>query len=585
MLGPESAVSAKVVDQLGKLGTTTRISGDTPQKSSVAFARFSDGAFGWGVTDPGHGLVFANPAQPATAGAAAPLSAAGSYGPLLLVNDDGSLPDEVVQFLLDIQPGYDTDPVRGVYNHGWLVGDERLISLDAQSRIDALLEISPRERRIPVSQSEHPDRVDPAHQVTVEDVRQLMGASTPHFALQLRNRIANLIAPLPADHPARLEGEREIQRLVRAGLLGRDARHPRPAGPADAEVQLARRRARRRADRAVAPGACASASSSATGPGSSRPSRSSWPSLADERGLDSVWIAEAWGQDAVSVLGLLAGKTSRVGLGSGLMQIPARKPTATAMAAASLDVISGGRFRLGLGLSGPQVSEGWYGVPFGEGLRRTREYVDVVRRALDRQRIQAPMEAGGGPRGLGKPLKLLTKPVQDHLPIYLGATGPKSIALTAEIADGWLPFVIEKAMLGEDRPRRATAPFDIAAAVPVAVGEDLAAMRDAVRPWLAFYFGAMGAPQKNFYVELAERHGHGDAARTAQARWLERDLPGAAAALTDELVDAAALACRPGDLAGRLDEYAQAGATTLIALPCGDRRATVEALADVRAAA
>lgn len=303
--------------------------------------------------------------------------------------------------------------------------------------------------------------------------------------------------------------------------------------------------------------------------------------LADERGLDSVWIAEAWGQDAVSVLGLLAGKTSRVGLGSALMQIPARKPTATAMAAASLDVISGGRFRLGLGLSGPQVSEGWYGVPFGQGLRRTREYVDVVRRALARERIEAPMEIADPPTlvtGLGKPLKLLTRPVQDRLPIYLGATGPKSIALCAEIADGWLPFVIEKSMLGEIDPPR-DRPFDVAACVPVAVAEDLAAARDAVRPWLAFYFGAMGAPQKNFYVELAERHGHGDAARTAQARWLERDMPGAAAALTDALVDAAALACRPGDLAARLDEYAQAGATTLIALPCGDRRGVIEALA------
>ena len=304
--------------------------------------------------------------------------------------------------------------------------------------------------------------------------------------------------------------------------------------------------------------------------------------LADERGLDSVWVAEAWGQDAVSVLGLLAGQTSRIGLASGLMQIPARKPTATAMAAASLDVISDGRFRLGLGLSGPQVSEGWYGVPFGEGLRRTREYVDVVRRALARERIQAPMEAGGVVTGLGKPLKLLTRPVQDRLPIYLGATGPKSIALTAEIADGWLPFVIEKAMLGEIEVPR-DRPFDVAACVPVAVSDDLAAARDAVRPWLAFYFGAMGAPQKNFYVELAERHGHGDAARTAQARWLERDLPGAATALTDALVDAAALACRPADLRARLDEYAQAGATTLVALPCGDRPAVVEALADAAA--
>ena len=305
--------------------------------------------------------------------------------------------------------------------------------------------------------------------------------------------------------------------------------------------------------------------------------------LADRLGLDSLWIAEAWGQDAVSVLGLLAGKTERIGLGSALMQIPARKPTATAMAAASLDVISGGRFRLGLGLSGPQVSEGWYGVPFGRGLARTREYVDIVRRALSRERIQAPMEEGGVVTGLGKPLKLLTRPVQDRLPIYLGATGPKSIALTAEIADGWLPFVIEKAMLGEIAVPR-DRPFDVAACVPVAVNEDLAAARDAVRPWLAFYFGAMGAPERNFYVELADRYGHGDAARTAQARWLERDMPAAAAALTDELIDAAAVATRPGDLAARVAEYEAAGATTMIALPCGDRPATIEALARVHAA-
>ncbi|MBX5443315.1 MAG: LLM class flavin-dependent oxidoreductase [Solirubrobacteraceae bacterium] len=305
--------------------------------------------------------------------------------------------------------------------------------------------------------------------------------------------------------------------------------------------------------------------------------------LADRLGLDSVWIAEAWGQDAVSVLGLLAGRTERIGLGSGLMQIPARKPTATAMAAASLDVISGGRFRLGLGLSGPQVSEGWYGVPFGRGLARTREYVDVVRRALNRERILAPMEAGGVVTGLGRPLKLLARPVQDRLPIYLGATGPKSIALTAEIADGWLPFVIEKAMLGEIDPPR-DRPFDVAACVPVAIDDDLAAARDAVRPWLAFYFGAMGAPERNFYVDLAARHGHGDAARAAQARWLEGDRAGAAAALTDALVDAAAIATRPGDLAARVAEYAQAGATTLIALPCGDRPATIEALARVHQA-
>ncbi len=133
--------------------------------------------------------------------------------------------------------------------------------------------------------------------------------------------------------------------------------------------------------------------------------------LADELGLDSVWISEAWGQDAVSVLGLLAGRTERVGLGSAVMQIPARKPTATAMAAATLDVLSGGRFHLGLGLSGPQVSEGWYGEPFVRNLRRTREYVDVVRRALARERVQLDLPEGEPGMGLGKPLRLLARPV------------------------------------------------------------------------------------------------------------------------------------------------------------------------------
>src|SRR5687767_1374347 len=161
--------------------------------------------------------------------------------------------------------------------------------------------------------------------------------------------------------------------------------------------------------------------------------------LADELGLDSVWISEAWGQDAVSVLGVLAAKTSHVGLGSAVMQIPARKPTATAMAAATLDVLSGGRFRLGLGLSGPQVSEGWYGEPFVRNLGRTREYVDVVRRALAREPVQLPLPEGEPGMGLGKPLKLLAKPVQERVPIYLGAVGPKAIVQTGEIADGWLP--------------------------------------------------------------------------------------------------------------------------------------------------
>ena len=165
---------------------------------------------------------------------------------------------------------------------------------------------------------------------------------------------------------------------------------------------------------------------------------------ADRAGLDSVWVAEAWGQDAVSVLGHLSAVTERVALGSGLMQIPGRTPAMTAMTAVTLDVLSGGRFRLGLGVSGPQVSEGWHGVPFSRPLARTREYVEIVRAALARE---GPLEYEGeefrlpvdGGSGLGKPLKLLARPVQERIPIYLGSMGPKAIEQTAQIADGWLP--------------------------------------------------------------------------------------------------------------------------------------------------
>src|SRR4051794_2783641 len=316
--------------------------------------------------------------------------------------------------------------------------------------------------------------------------------------------------------------------------------------------------------------------------------------LADELGLDSVWISEAWGQDAVSVLGLLAGRTERVALGSAVMQIPARKPPATAMAAASLDVLSGGRFRLGLGLSGPQVSEGWYGEPFTQNLRRVREYVDVVRRVLAREAVQLPLPEGVTGMGLGKPLKLLAKPVQEQLPIYLGAVGPKAIEQTGRIADGWLPAFLDPAnpdvlldplRAGLADAGRSIEEIDIAAAVPVAVSDDLDDARNAVRPWLAFYLGAMGAREKNFYVDLADRYGHGDVARDVQTRMLDGDRLGAASALTPELIDATALVCTPGELDERLAAFERVGVTTLLAVPCGDREAAVRALASAVGAA
>jgi F420-dependent oxidoreductase-like protein len=259
------------------------------------------------------------------------------------------------------------------------------------------------------------------------------------------------------------------------------------------------------------------------------------------------------------------------------------------MAAATLDVLSGGRFRLGLGVSGPQVSEGWYGVPFTRNLDRTREYVEIVRRTLAREPMQVPLEGGGEGTGLGKPLKLLISPVQDRVPVYLGAIAPGAVRLAGEIADGWLPFFLNPAepetLLSPLRDGALAAGrdvnvIDIAPIVPMAIDEDLDRARDAVRPWLAFYLGAMGAKDKNFYVEAAERQGHGDSARAVQEAMLGGDRFGAAAAVTNALVDAGAIATTPAGLDERLAAYERAGATTIVAVPCGeDRLAVVRALA------
>jgi F420-dependent oxidoreductase-like protein len=307
--------------------------------------------------------------------------------------------------------------------------------------------------------------------------------------------------------------------------------------------------------------------------------------LADREGLDSVWVSEAWGQDAVSVLGHLSAATERVALGSGLLQIPARTPAMTAMTAATLDVLSGGRFRLGLGVSGPQVSEGWHGVSFAHPLARTREYVEIVRRALARE---GPLEFDGEEyrlpvegTGLGKPLKLLAKPVQERIPIYLGAIGPKSIEQTARIADGWLPFMFSPARADDllEPFRNSGRDVDVAPVVMVSVDEDVARARDMTRPWLAIYIGGMGAKDKNFYVETAERYGEGESARRVQELFLAGDREGAAGALSDRLIDESSICCAPADLDDRLADYERAGANTLLALPFGDRPAIVRALA------
>jgi F420-dependent oxidoreductase-like protein len=301
---------------------------------------------------------------------------------------------------------------------------------------------------------------------------------------------------------------------------------------------------------------------------------------AESLGYEVVWAAEAYGSDSPTVLAWLAAQTSTIGVGSAVMQIPARTPAMTAMTAASLDLLSAGRFRLGLGVSGPQVSEGWHGVPFARPLARTREYVEIVRAALARegrleyrgQEFQLPIEGG---TGLGKPLKLLARPVQEQIPIYLGSMGPKAIEQTAQIADGWLPSMFS-AELAE--PFRGT-DVDISPVVMVCVDEDIDRARDLARPWLTVYLGGMGSKEKNFYVEAAERSGQGEAARKVQRRYLEGDRAGAAAALTTELIDSSAVCCRPAELDEHLARYERAGATTLRAMPFGDRPAIVDQLA------
>ncbi|NKQ56966.1 LLM class flavin-dependent oxidoreductase [Amycolatopsis sp. K13G38] len=314
--------------------------------------------------------------------------------------------------------------------------------------------------------------------------------------------------------------------------------------------------------------------------------------LADRLGFESLWVAEGYGQDGVALLGALSSVTERIGLGAGILQIPARQPATTAMAASTVDRLSGGRMLLGLGLSGPQVSEGWYGVPFTAPLRRTREYIDIIRQALS----GAPLEYEGREwtlpvregLGLGKPLKLLGAPVQNRIPIYLGVGGAKTVEQAGALADGWLPFLFSPEhadmltaplIRGIEKAGRRRSDVVMAPTVPAALHDDLDTARDLVRPMVAFYLGGMGAKDKNFYVELAERYGHGASAHACQDRFLAGDRKGAAAALSPELLDLVALTATSGTLEKKLSAYETAGVDTLVVTPFGDRPALLKALA------
>ncbi len=299
---------------------------------------------------------------------------------------------------------------------------------------------------------------------------------------------------------------------------------------------------------------------------------------AERLGLDSVWTSETWGSDAIVLATWAAAHTERIGVGVGVAQMPARTPANAAMAAITLDHLSGGRFRLGLGTSGPQVAEGWHGVSFEHPLERTREYVDIVRAIVAHD---APVSYDGahyhlpavGGTGLGKALKSNVRPLRAVIPVYLAAMGPRNVALAAEIADGWLPLMFSpdradvfapplREGLALRNPERGE--LDVAPMVWGAIGEDLAACRDAVRSTVALYVGAYGSKGANFYNSLVARYGYGSDAARIQDLFLDGKRAEAVAAVPDALVDELALVGPVARAAERMHAYRDAGVTTLL---------------------
>jgi F420-dependent oxidoreductase-like protein len=321
---------------------------------------------------------------------------------------------------------------------------------------------------------------------------------------------------------------------------------------------------------------------------------------AERLGYDSVWTAEAYGSDAATILGWLAQATSRIRLGSAIFQMPGRSAAMTAMTAATLDQLSGGRMILGIGSSGPQVAEGWHGQRFGRQLQRTREYVAVLRMALNRERVefsgetlQLPL-----PDGPGKALKLTIAPVQERIPVLLAAIGPKNTTLAAEIADGWIPTLFSPEHVAEFRPLleegfaragggKGFADFDIAPTVNVMISDDAAAARNAMRHYVALYVGGMGSREKNFYNALVQRYGFEAAAREVQDLYLEGRKDEAAAALPDELIETVSLCGPPDRVRDRLAVYRDAGVGTLMISPMawtfGDRLEQLRLVAELAA--
>ncbi|MFJ1563809.1 LLM class F420-dependent oxidoreductase [Streptomyces erythrochromogenes] len=304
----------------------------------------------------------------------------------------------------------------------------------------------------------------------------------------------------------------------------------------------------------------------------------------ESAGLDAVWVAEAWGFDSPTIMGYLAARTERLKIGSAIMNVYSRTPGLIAQTAAGLDALSGGRALLGLGASGPQVVEGWHGKPYDKPLGRTRETVELCRRIWRRETIDhhgitdMPLRPDKGGRH-GKPLKILTRPVRDAIPVYIASLGPANVRLTAEIADGWLPtlFIPEKAAavwggpLAEGAAGRdpGLGPLQTVAGGLLAIGEDAAAVRERARPQIALYVGGMGAVGKNFYNDLAVAYGYEEEARRIQELYLAGRTRDAAAAVPDEFCELMTLCGPEGYVRERVEAFREAGVTMLNVTPVG----------------
>jgi F420-dependent oxidoreductase-like protein len=322
---------------------------------------------------------------------------------------------------------------------------------------------------------------------------------------------------------------------------------------------------------------------------------------AENAGFESIWAAESYGSDAVSVLAYMAGKTEKVNLGAGILQVPARQPAAAAMAGITIDALSNGRFMFGFGPSGPQVSEGWYGVPYAKPWGRTREYIEVVKEIVAREgRLEhqgehytLPLTEGEGVTGQGKALKLNVHPVRDKIPVFVGAIGRKSVEMAAEICDGWIPIFFsldkweeiwgEHLEAGFAKAGRSREDLEVSPSISVAVDGDLDAARAIVRMGLLLYIGGMGSRETNFYVDLACRFGFEKEALEVQSLYLDGKREEAHAAIPDELVEVTSIIGTEDEVADRVAKFAAGGVDRLIISPvqvsADERLHTIERVA------